>query len=225
MNKCPKCNIGIYDDSAVCPICHSGLSRENVLKGSSRSVMYPEVKDTIKKLRFATRIVIFAAIFVEIVAIFVNTLTFNGIYWSFLSGIALIYGVFSLIYSVRNNKSLQRKIVVQLMLSEFLTIGVDYILGYKGWSIDYAIPFEIISVDIGILVLMIIRFKEWTSFLYPIIWVAVLSFLSFILDIFIGKDQFLFPTIAVILSAMFIVGMIILGGKKAASEIERRFHI
>lgn len=225
MNNCPNCKIVIHDDSATCPLCLRGIDRGEVLEAGSRSVMYPEVKDTIKKLKFATRIVVFAAIVVEIVAVYVNFLTFNGVHWSVLSAIALLYGVFSLIYSVRNNKSIQRKIVVQLAIALLLTLAVDYVLGYKGWALSYAIPLEILAVNIGMLVLMIIQFKEWTRFLYPSIWVTVMAVIALILNYIIGIDNYLLATIALIVSAMFIVGLIILGGRKAASEIERRFHI
>lgn len=225
MNRCVKCKIEVLDDSAICPLCRNALERDENVTGENRSVMYPKPHQSFKKLRFAIRITVFSAILAEAVAVLVNYLTFNGFWWSQLSGAALLFGCFSLIFCTSKNRSLQRKIVTELIVGEVIMIIVDSLLDFARWSLHYGFPAFIVGVDIAMLVLMIINYTVWIEYMYSIIWILVDSLICLGLCFLFGDTFPLYPIIAAGVTAFFLAGIIVVGDKKAESELHRRFHI
>lgn len=224
MNKCVKCNIEIRDDSAVCPLCKRVLSRDTTLEGDSHSVMYPKYKQTVKKLKFATRIAVFSAVVAELIVLLISFKLELDMKYAILTGAGLIFACFSLIYSTSLNKSLQRKIVVELVVAQVLGIVIDTMFDFKEWSIHYGLPAAVVGVDIAMLVLMIVNYTVWVEYLYSIIWILVDSILCMVLCFIFGDKFPLYSIIAVGVTAVFLSGLIVVGDKQAHSELHRRFH-
>ena len=61
MNKCTNCNLYVYDDTDVCPLCHSVLDevaeedKDRIGMFSPQGAPYPDVKKRRKQLHFALR--------------------------------------------------------------------------------------------------------------------------------------------------------------------------
>lgn len=224
MNKCVKCNIEVRDDSAVCPLCKRVLSRDSKLDGASRSVMYPQYRNTVKKLKFAKRITVYSAIVAELIMVLVSLKIGLEIKYAFLTAAALIFGCFSLIFCTSQNKSLQRKIVVELVVAQVLIIVIDTLFDFKEWSIHYGLPFVVLGVNVAMLVLMIVNYTVWIEYLYSIIWILLDSIVCLVLCFAFGDLFPLYPIIAVGVTAAFLGGLIVVGDKQAHSELHRRFH-
>lgn len=224
MNKCVKCNIEVRDESAVCPLCKRVLSRDNVLEGPSRSVMYPYYKHTVKKLKFATRITVFSAIVAELIVVLVSLKIGLDLKYAILAAAGLAFGCFSLIYSTSLNKSLQRKIVVELILAQVLLLVIDSMFDFKEWSLHYGLPGVVVGVDIAMLVLIIVNYTVWVEYLYSIIWILFDSIICMVLCFIFGDKFPLYAIIAVAVTAVFLGGLIVVGDKQAHSELHRRFH-
>lgn len=224
MNKCIKCNIEVRDDSAVCPLCKRVLSRDTTLEGESKSVMYPKYKHTVKKLKFATRITVFSAVVAELIVLLVSLKIGLDLKYAILSAAGLIFGCFSLIFCTSPNKSLQRKIVVELVVAQVLIIVVDTMFDFMEWSIHYGLPAVVVGVDIAMLVLMIVNYTVWIEYLYSIIWILVDSIFCMVLCFIFGDTFPLYSIIAAGVTAVFLGGLIVVGDKQAHSELHRRFH-
>ncbi len=239
MSKCIRCKIKIADDAVMCPLCHGVLEQDeqvdnvenkdvqpgDLTSHASRSVMYPDVEIAMRKMRLVTRATVFFAIVAECIAAFINYLTYDGVMWSIVSGIALIYACFTLIYSVKRNRSHQRKMIVQLVVALVMFLAVDMALGYSGWSVMFAMPGAIIMMDIGIFVLMLVNRKNWQNYIMPQIWMIIVSLICSI-PAFRGAVEFPIIIIAALLLSIFcFAGSVVFGDKKAASELNRRFHM
>lgn len=166
MSKCRRCNIDVLDHSLSCPLCNGVLeydpvkdpeSEKDFLDHSqgtgekSKSVMYPDITPAMRRMRFVIKLTIFCSIVVEGVLILINYLTYSKVKWSALCGIGLAYACFSLIYSFRHNKSHRKKMLVQAIFIMPVLVLIDYILGYTGWSIDFAIPCVIAMLDLSLI--------------------------------------------------------------------------
>ena len=55
------------------------------------------------------------------------------------------------------------KLFIQAVSAIGLTILIDYIVGYTGWSVDYAIPTTIFVMDSLIVILMIVNRNSWQN--------------------------------------------------------------
>ena len=71
--------------------------------------------------------------------------------------------------------------LVQAIFIMPVLVLVDYILGYTGWSIDFAIPCVIAMLDIAILVLMIINTENWQSYILLQVYIIIICVILTIL--------------------------------------------
>lgn len=225
MNNCPRCKIKIMDESVFCPLCNSALERSTAVEGENRSVMYPVPRQSAKKLRFANRLTIFVAIIAELIAVLVNYMTYRGSWWCLLSGAGLAYACFSFLFCTNLNKSLQRKIVIELVVGQVLLIVIDCLLGFAEWSLHYGLPGVVIGVDIAMLVLMLVNRNSWIEYLYSIIWIMIDSLICMGLSYIFGATFPLYCILASGITAAIVAGIIVIGDNKASSELKRRFHI
>jgi len=225
---CPRCNIDIVDDTIQCPLCHGVVENtpENRnMEEASISITYPDVSVKMRLLRLIIRIVLFLAIATEVIVALVNYITFNGIWWSCIVGLALFYGCVTLLYSFRKRRSIQRIVQVQLYLSIFFFVLLDFVLGFNGWSIIYAIPISLLSVDGIMIILMIIRINDWQRFIMSEIATFVLSIVVLIIDICADLGGVIFGLVVLVITGLILLGTIMIGSRSVSDEIKRRFMI
>lgn len=237
MSRCIKCKIEVLDDAVMCPLCHRVLERTNDSEETlemdveedenhgSHSVTYPDVEPAIRKLRRANRIVIFSSVVLEMVALLVNYIIDFDVKWSYVSGLMLAYGCFTLLYSAEKTKSLQRKLVVQTVWALILVVLIDLSLDFFGWSLSFGMPSIILGMDIAIFVLMRVDTVNWQNYIMAQIWIFGIS-LACAVPVILGIVQFpLIAIIAPVVSAFSLIGTIVFGDKQAENEIKRRFHV
>ena len=139
MNKCRNCNIIVYDDSDVCPLCHSVLDEmtEEERAGadlfSEKGAPYPNVRKRTRQLHFAMRLILFLFILAELGMVIVNDLVTPHFWWSGICGVAMIYTYLSMVYWIRHDAGYAAKIGMQISLTILLLFGVDYFTGMSGW--------------------------------------------------------------------------------------------
>ena len=227
MRRCPRCKINLIDDAIVCPLCHGVVEsdEDRNMEEASVSVTYPDVSSSIKILRLVIRIFIFAAIVTELTVLIVNYFTFTGVYWSLIVGAGLLYGCVTLLYSVKKRRSMQRIVQAQLYFSLILVVVIDYLLGFKGWSLSYAFPIALAGVDIAMVVLMIVKIDGWQRFIMTEIVVFIISVVLVILNFCGLIHGLIFTFIATVFTGVVLLGTIMFGQKMISNEIKRRFMI
>ena len=228
--KCIRCNLNIHDETMECPLCHGvlemRLDEESVdISDAAHSVTYPDISSSIKTMQFIIRLVIFAAIVSEIVVMIVNYFTFKGVYWSLIVGVGLIYGCFTLLYSVKERKSIQRIIQVQMLLAILVLVALDNLTGSTGWSYKYALPILFTGVDIGVVVLMIIGIDGWQSYIMTEIVTFILSIILVILHFTGILVTTVFAAGALLITGLILLGTVMLGSRMVSNELKRRFQI
>ena len=220
MARCKQCNIEISDHVSVCPLCNCVL--EDVQETEN---MYPDIRFKDRKLNLLARIYLFLALLVEGLLIYLNIISFRGIYWSVITGGALAYLYLTMRFAVLHNAGYKTKIVVQTLFGIVYLIAIDWALGYRGWSLNYVLPSGIILVDVFIVVLMIVNSRNWQSYmlfqLFMILW-SLIPMLFIEIGIVSAP---LMSVIALISSICLFVGTFIIGGRRASTELKRRFHV
>lgn len=227
LRQCNRCKIKIVDDTIECPLCHGvvDMDEDRAMNEPSVSITYPDVSSSIRLIRLIIRVILFAAIVTEVTVLIVNYFTYSNVWWSLIVGVGLLYGCVTLLYSVQERKSMQRIIQVQLIFSIILVISLDYLLGYRGWSLGYAIPIALIGVDIAMVTLMIVRINGWQHFIMTEIVTFLMSVVLLVLNI-LGKVHGLFFALsAAVITGLILLGTIMLGQKRISNEIKRRFMI
>ena len=153
MNKCKKCNVVILDDTDRCPLCKHVLESDGI-PGESR---YPDAIATARKFRFVENLVLFISIVAECLLIAINFQVDREVAWSLVIGIILLYGNVVLRMAILGKSGYLAKTVCLVLLAIVMLLGIDYLTGYRRWSLDYVLPGGIIAIDLALFILILIN--------------------------------------------------------------------
>ena len=219
MSRCSHCGVEILDDTEHCPLCH------NVLENTGRGRMtYPNVLRKIKKINFLFRLFLFLAIILAVAVVAANFVYHPETWWSVIFIAAEVYGIIML-YLFTKDTGYRIRIIVGIFGFLLFDILADRITGYAGWSVNYMFPTAILLANLAVLLLMLINRRNWQSYLLFQLGVVLFG-LAGVLFVFLGWiTSPVLSEIACSISILVFLGMVILGGRTARSELKRRFHI
>lgn len=220
MKMCKKCGVGIADDTAVCPLCSMVLTGDDKCEPS-----YPDIHQKMKIIKKLIQIVCYVLVVVQIFLVVMNYYYYNGIWWSLITGGAVTYLIITLIYTFNRRDGHIKKIFVQMIAGILLLFVIDYASGANGWSLRYGMPGVILLVDAIIYVCMLINFYSWQSYILMQIFTLLLSIAYMILYLTEIVENPVLPWISFGVSAVLFSATVFFGGKKAKSELKRRFYI
>ena len=115
--------------------------------------------------------------------------------------------------------------MILILLFIILSIVIDYVSGNKGWALDYLLPLAIIATDIALIVLMIYNRKNWQSYICLQLLMVLCSFIPIALYLLNLEKQMNLAILPMAVSATLFLGTIILGDRRARTELKRRFHV
>ena len=210
----------ILDETERCPLCHSVLEKTVEVEN-----MYPNVRTMTRRLALLSRIYLFVAILVEALLIYLNVLSDSEMFWSAIPGLAMLYGYLVLRYAILGKSGYKGKIIVLTLIAILMVVAIDFVVGYRGWSVNYALPSAILLVDAGILILMCINRRNWQSYMMWQIFMILCSFVPIILYL-TGIIYVPYLALAALGTSVFLfLGTLIIGDRRARVELKRRFHI
>lgn len=220
MGKCCHCHIEILDETESCPLCRSVLVQTDELEN-----MYPDVRFRIKRLMFLSRVYLFCALVAQAVLFSINLLSGSRIWWSAITGMAFLYVYLILRFAILGKAGYRSKILTLAFIAVLAAIGTDFATGYRGWAVDYVLPAGILMVDGIIIGCMIWNRRSWQSY---IMWQILMVLCSlFPAGLYIAglerNGAVAFLPLAV--SAALFLGTMIIGDRRARTELYRRFHI
>ena len=220
MSRCKQCNVEILDETERCPLCHSVLEKTVEVEN-----MYPNVRTMTRRLALLSRIYLFVAILVEALLIYLNVLSGSEMFWSAMPGLAMLYGYLVLRYAILGKSGYKGKIIVLTLIAILMVVAIDFVVGYRGWSVNYALPSAILLVDAGILILMCINRRNWQSYMMWQIFMILCSVVPLVLYAVGIVTAPILALLAFAFSAALFLGTLIIGDRRARTELRRRFHV
>ena len=220
MSRCKQCNVEILDETERCPLCHSVLEKTVEVEN-----MYPNVRTMTRRLALLSRIYLFVAILVEALLIYLNVLSDSEMFWSAIPGLAMLYGYLVLRYAILGKSGYKGKIIVLTLIAILMVVAIDFVVGYRGWSVNYALPSAILLVDAGILILMCINRRNWQSYMMWQIFMILCSVVPLVLYAVGIVTAPLLALLAFAFSTALVLGTLIIGDRRARTELRRRFHV
>lgn len=170
----------ISDETERCPLCGSVLEYTGEVEN-----MYPDVRVYTRKMTMISKIYLFCALLVEVLLIYINVVTESQIAWSAITGLGFFYGYMLIRFAILGKTGYRAKITVLTLMAILIVIAIDFLVGYRGWSVNYALPSAIILVDVGIIICMIVNRRNWQSYMMWQIFMILCSIVPVIL-IFTG---------------------------------------
>ena len=157
--------------------------------------------------------------------LFITSINYHGFFWSGIVLAAILYAIITLVYSIQGNTNPAAKIMVQTLAAECLVVWIDYLTGYEGWSVNYAVPGILLVAECSMLVLQLVNFMNWQSYILFQIEYVILSAIPVGLYFFHIVTEPLMTFLALGGSVVIFAGTMIFGDRKAKDELIRRFHI
>ena len=220
MSRCKQCNVEILDETERCPLCHSVLEKTVEVEN-----MYPNVRIITRRLALLSRIYLFVVILVEALLIYLNVLSDSEMFWSAIPGLAMLYGYLVLRYAILGKSGYKGKTIVLTLIAILMVVAIDFVVGYRGWSVNYALPSAILLVDVGILILMCINRRNWQSYMMWQIFMILCSVVPLVLYAVGIVTAPILAVLAFAFSAALFLGTLIIGDRRARTELRRRFHV
>jgi hypothetical protein len=187
--------------------------------------MYPNVKVKTRRFVMLSRIYLFLAVVAEIVLVNICMLTDVESIVYIISGMIMLYGYIIIRYAILGTSGYRAKTIVLIILAVLMLIAIDVLHGYNGWSVNYVFPSGIILVDVGILLVMAVNYKNWQSYMLQQILTILCSIAALILCKVGVITSPILSIVAMNISLIIFLGTLIIGGRRARVELYRRFHI
>lgn len=223
MKYCKRCGVEVVGEREVCPLCNSVLHVDE--KPARQEDSFPDIAAKRKVRRKVFWICVYICVLIEALLLGLNRIFSPEVRWSLISGVAEAYVLLSLWQILSRRKGHITKLYFQAAAVFLLLLGIDYSLGFHGWSVKYGFPCVLLGFAAIILLCMIINFANWQNYLTMQVFMGIFS-LAFLIYSFRGKNGNLILACVVfgIYLTLWVMTMII-GGRKAENEIRRKFHL
>jgi len=224
MKYCDKCKITIQTNQPYCPLCHQ------ILKGKSGSEFQETYPDTIsvRRMFFPTtkKILKFITVLSIIILVVINWANFNGNYWSLIPIGAIVYFWFLVRFGVFSRRNIAFRLATLTILLIGLLIFIDFDSSPEnnGWSLNYLLPFLLLSSNLAIAFIIWIKRLEYRDYFFYLLVIIFFSLAPFIL-VLVKVITVIWPALAALGAAVTILLFIIFFFPKAIKEeIKKKFH-
>lgn len=221
MKYCDKCKISIANGDVYCPLC-DGLLKETE---KEKEMVFPYVDNVYKKYSKFFKILYFLCASASIISVLVNIFLVDHSYFSLFVVAGILCLLLLLRVTIDNRKNMPKTILLHVFLLSVLSLFWDFITGFKGWSITYAIPIICVvgSVDMAIVVtVMNIYITEYLIYFMVVVILGLVPLFFLFFSLVSTKIPSL---ICIFLNSIVLLFMFILQKEVVFTEIKRRFHI
>lgn len=186
-------------------------------------MLYPKILN-IKKEKIVIQSLALGSILLSASLIVINQLTTPEIKWAYLAILGIIYVWITTMYSVKKNRNIASHTMVQMLCLGTFLIGIDWCLGFSGWSFKVGLPITLIVANINILILTIATRKKYYRYaIYQMI-IFFITMLTFLLQKLQILPVGILYEIAKLISLLAIIVSVLLYKNNILTEIARRFH-
>ena len=222
MILCNHCKVYIRDGKNKCPLCGNILSQKD--NENKEEAIYPEIPPSYER-HLAIRILIFISVVAVVISYIIYSLFPTKVNWPMLVLLGIASMWLSITYVLRKRSNITKTIMWQVVIMSLLSILWDWKIGWRGWSLDYAIPFLCIA---AIIVMYVTAKAMRLGTGYYIAYFLLGGLFGIIPGLFILLDlvKVNYPSIiSVAVSIIFLSAIIIFQGEKILSELQKRMHI
>jgi hypothetical protein len=222
MKYCHKCQVHVSEPTPLCPLCQSTLSDDKI---QATEPLFPLVAPPSKSYYSVLQIVAFISIVLCSLSILFS-IVFSLSMWVWVLTIAIVAGIWSsLANAIFKYKNILKCLLYQSFILILLSLFVDFLFGFKGWSITFVIPI-LFTLDMVVMYTLskILKLQPGDYIIY----LLIDAFFGILPIIFVGADSVLIDLPSVVCSITSIVSiaaLIAFEGPTMLHELKRRLHI
>lgn len=187
-------------------------------------MIYPQ-KLSSKKGQIILNIFLIISIIIAILLVVINKLTTPNIPWSALANCGVIYIWITVIYSIKKSTNIAGHVLLQIIAMSAAILYIDSRLGFKGWSVNIAVPIILIVANITMLILTLVSYKKYIKYAICQLIIVIMSLASMIIITNNVMELKILSLIAIIISTLNLVITLILCYKDLKEAIIRKIHM
>ncbi len=220
MKVCNNCKVEVVGNRKSCPLCQESLKGEKY-----QEEIFPKIMFVYKEHGLFFKVLLLASIIIASTTIALNILLNEWGAWSIfvLGGLGSVWA--SLITAINKRNNIPKNIVYQVMIISIIAIVWDFLMGWRGWSISYVIPFACFFAMISMTVISKVLKLYLEDYILYIIIDGLFGIIP-IIFIFTGMLSVILPSlICIVTSIISLSTILIFEDKKLLAEIKRRLHM
>lgn len=220
MKKCKNCNVQVYDNEDLCPLCFNKLG-----DSFETAVEFPKYENLIEKKKILRNLPLFMALSTIIICVFIDIFTHKSgvVLWSAIVTASVLY-VLEMYYVIRKHINFGEKILCSYSLLSLLLIIIDFLTGMLFWSTDYVFPFLTVATILYLTILAIRSKPLFSEYFGYIIAVTAISFSSVIMYLIGWNTNAWGPFVSIVSCSIIALGLYLFANKTLKEEINKRFH-
>lgn len=187
-------------------------------------MLYPKILN-IEKGKKIKGLLLIISVLVSIILVVINVYVDINNKWSLLCIVGIAYAWFTTLYSLKRNVNIASHVMIQMICISALTLAIDYIIGYEGWSITLAIPIMIMIGNLTLMILTITSRKRYIKYAIYQIVIFIISMIPLILIKYRVQNYYVPTIISSSIATFTLLLTLILCGKDLYKDLIRRFHI
>jgi len=222
MKYCRYCQVYIRGKTIRCPLC-SNILPSNGNNGEDLEI-FPHIPPSYEA-HLALRIMIFISIATVIASFALYQIFPTDVNWPILVALGIVSMWLSLSIIIRKRHNITKNIMWQVTVVSLLSIVWDWRTGWRGWSLNYAIPTACV---VAMFVMYVLARIMKLSVRDYIVYFLLDGLFGIIPSLFIllGWIDILYPSIiCVAVSIIFLSAIFIFQGDNIKAELARRMHI
>lgn len=187
-------------------------------------MIYPQ-KLSSKKGDEVLKILLFTSVALGIILVIINKLTTPQIHWAALANCGIIYTWITVIYSIKKSTNVAGHVLIQTLITSIAVLYIDDRLGFRGWSINIAVPIILIVANITMFVLTIITHKNYIKYAVYQLLIVLISLISMLLIWDKVIQLKVLSNIAILVSVINLLISLILCYKDVKEVLIRKLHM
>ena len=225
MKLCDACKVRVIGTQEQCPLCGRHLSEvDNVTEITTEEEIFPYIPTIYKTHHLIFKVMMFISVALIVISIAANLMFGTKHWWSFfiIAGVACFWLSFYVAFTKRKN--IPKNVLYQVVMISLIVVLWDYITGWRGWSVDFAIPILYFSDLLVLYILSKILHSDVDDYMIYMVIGAVFGIVPILFYLF-GWLNFALPSIICVASSiLFLSAVIIFQGEKIKEELRRRLH-
>ena len=188
------------------------------------NMLYPKLSNVKRNNIIFIASIAISVIIINILLI-INVLVDKTNHWSMLCIAGIIYAYGTVIYTKKRNVNIASNVFAQCLLVSLLILAIDYFLGYRGWSINIAIPIVVIVANSTLMILTIISRKRYIRYSVYHMLTFLFSMIPLILLLSGILENKVLTIVSSGIAGLSLLLTIILCGKAMWEETKKRLHV
>lgn len=225
MKACNECHVNIETGGEFCPLCGAALQPATTNAITPPPNPYPDLGGRTAQYNVLLRVFIFLSLLAVGASVLVNLLVPVGFWWCLIviAGVAWLW--LAIPPMLRRGANYAKRAVFLAIFTSLLVVALDFIIGWQGWSVTYAVPGLFCGGTFAIGMMVIFNRTSWAQYVFYQVLMGVFGFVPLLLY-FLGISQSLVMVLITAgLSLASLLVTVVFGDRSLKHDFKRRFHL